>query len=178
MKSNRQLRSSVFAVVCALVVAGGAAAFARGRATGSLLARSGGQPVVKVMLAGAVVRDSQELALDQAGAVYPGETLSWRITSENSGDGAAREYKAVGQIPQGTLLIAGSTVADGQTNVTYSIDNGKNYAAQPLLEEQQADGSVKKVPAPVSLYTQVRYEWQDALTADGKLTAAYKVRVK
>jgi len=28
------------------------------------------------------------------------------------------------------------------------------------------------------MYTQVRYEWADALAAGGKLTAQYKVRVK
>jgi hypothetical protein len=47
-----------------------------------------------------------------------------------------------------------------------------------MVEEKQADGSVKQVPAPVSMYTQVRYEWSDALAGGGKLNASYKVRVK
>jgi hypothetical protein len=37
---------------------------------------------------------------------------------------------------------------------------------------------VKKVPAPVSMYTEVRYEWSDSLAAGGKLSASYKVRVR
>ena len=37
---------------------------------------------------------------------------------------------------------------------------------------------MKTVPAPVSMYTEVRYEWSDALAAGGKLSASYKVRVK
>jgi len=28
-----------------------------------------------------------------------------------------------------------------------------------MIEVKQADGSVKEVPAPVSMYTEVRYEW-------------------
>ncbi|HYY58102.1 MAG TPA: hypothetical protein VE842_12280, partial [Pyrinomonadaceae bacterium] len=74
--------------------------------------------------------------------------------------------------------IAGSATADGAATVVYSIDNGKTYAAEPVVEEKQADGSVKVVPAPTSMYTQVRYEWTDALAGGSKLNASYKVRVK
>jgi hypothetical protein len=37
---------------------------------------------------------------------------------------------------------------------------------------------MKQVAAPVSMYTQVRYEWADPLAAGGKLAASYQVRVK
>ena len=62
--------------------------------------------------------------------------------------------------------------------MTYSIDNGKNFSVQPTIEEKQADGSVKKVPAPASMYTQLRYEWADPLVQGGKVSASYKVRLK
>ncbi len=54
----------------------------------------------------------------------------------------------------------------------------KAVARQPMIEEKQADGSSKRVPAPVSSYTDVRYEWADPLAPGGKLSASYKVRVK
>ncbi|MDQ3584241.1 MAG: hypothetical protein M3407_00555 [Acidobacteriota bacterium] len=177
MKKNRTLRADALALCCALAVAGGAAAFAHGNAGATLKALTA-RPEVKVALNGTVARDGNVIALDKAGAVHPGEVLDWTITSENDGDGAAREYKTVGQIPQGTLLVAGSTVADGAVSVTYSIDGGQTFSAQPVIEEKGADGTVKKVAAPVSIYTQVRYEWSDALAAGGKLNASYKVRVK
>jgi len=47
-----------------------------------------------------------------------------------------------------------------------------------MIEEKQADGSVKRVPAPVSMYTEIRYEWSDPLAQGGKLSLSYKVRVK
>jgi hypothetical protein len=62
--------------------------------------------------------------------------------------------------------------------VTYSIDNGKTYSAAPTIQERQADGSVKQVPAPVAMYTQVRYEWSDPLAANAKNSTTYKVRVR
>jgi uncharacterized repeat protein (TIGR01451 family) len=136
------------------------------------------QPDVRVALAGAVERAGARVALDKAGEVHPGEILAWTITSANEGDGAAREFKTIGQIPAGTVLVANSVTADGAATVTYSIDHGKTFTAQPMVETKQADGTTKRVPAPISMYTQVRYEWSDAFAAGGKLTAAYKVRVK
>jgi hypothetical protein len=86
-------------------------------------------------------------------------------------------YKAVGHIPHGTEFVAGSAKADGASAV-YSIDGGKSYSAQPTIEQKQADGSVKRVPAPLAMYTDIRYEWADPLAQGGKLSASYKVRVK
>ena len=62
--------------------------------------------------------------------------------------------------------------------MTYSIDGGKSFSPQPTVEERQADGTVKRAPAPVSMYTEVRYEWAEPLAAGAKLEASYKVRVK
>ena len=151
-----------------------AAAFAQKQ----LAARAGGHPEVKVMLTGSVARGQETVALDKAGAVHPGEVLDWKVISTNDGDGAASQYKTVAHIPAGTSLVAGSATAEYGAQVSYSIDNGKSFAAQPVIEEKQADGTVKQVPAPVSLYTQVRYEWSDPLAAGSTLTASYKVRVE
>jgi hypothetical protein len=69
-------------------------------------------------------------------------------------------------------------VAEYDAAVTYRIDDGQTFSAQPTLEERQPDGTVKRVPAPVSTYTQVRYEWAEPLQAGKTLAASYKVRVK
>ena len=139
---------------------------------------AGARPDIKVALSGSVEREGKQISLDKAQAVQPGEILSWHITSSNDGDGAARDYKAVGHIPAGTAFVAGSAAGENGSTVTYSIDGGKTFSTQPIVEERQADGTTKRVPAPVSMYTEVRYEWSDALAAGGKLSASYKVRVK
>jgi uncharacterized repeat protein (TIGR01451 family) len=162
-------------VALSLLVLGGAAALAQRQLRS---AAPSGRPVVKVSLSGTVLREQTRLPIEKATTVNPGEILDWTITSENDGNAAAHDYKTIGQIPKGTMLVAGSTTADGSATVAYSIDNGKTFSAQPTIEEKQADGSVKQVPAPVSMYTQVRYEWADPLTEGGKLQASYKVRVK
>ncbi|MCA1628942.1 MAG: hypothetical protein LC785_02915 [Acidobacteria bacterium] len=170
---NKRSRAALLAAV-ALVALGAAAAVAQKQ----LAARATGRPEIKVTLSGAVARGEDSVALDKAGSVHPGEVLDWKITSANEGDGAARQYKTVGHVPQGTSFVAGSATAEYGAEVSYSIDNGKSFAAQPTVEEKQADGTVKRVPAPVSMYTEVRYEWADPLAASSTLTANYKVRVK
>jgi hypothetical protein len=169
---NKRSRAALLAAVA--LVALGAAAVAQKQ----LAARAAGRPEIKVTLSGSVARGQEAVALDKAGSVHPGEVLDWKITSANEGDGAARLYKTVGHVPQGTSFVAGSAAAEYGAQVTYSIDNGKSFVAQPTVEEKQADGTVKRVPAPVSMYTEVRYEWADPLAAGSTLTANYKVRVK
>jgi uncharacterized repeat protein (TIGR01451 family) len=170
MKSKKKIGVLLVAVLTLLVV--GVAGFAQKH-----FMIAGAKPVVAVQLSGAVERDSALIALDKVSAVNSGEILDWTITSENSGNAPALEYKAVGHIPRGSIFIADSVKAEGAKAV-YSIDGGKSYSAQPLIEEKQADGTVKHVPAPVSMYTEVRYEWADPLAQGGKLFASYKVRVK
>jgi uncharacterized repeat protein (TIGR01451 family) len=167
------LRATVALAVVALCGVA-AAGFAGGRPAANTSAR----PEVKVELAGTVEREGASVALDKVETVKPGEILDWHITSKNEGTGAARDYKTVGQIPEGTSFVAGSAAAENGSTVTYSIDGGKTFSTQPIIEQRQPDGTVKKVPAPVAMYTQVRYEWADGLAAGGRLNASYKVRVK
>jgi len=168
---NRRAAAPLLAL-CVVALVGGAA-FAQRQ-----LKAASGRPEVKVELAGSVERGGARLALDKVEHVKPGEILDWQIVSSNDGTGAARDYKAVGHIPTGTVLVAGSASGENGSTVTYSIDGGKTFSTQPIVEERQADGTVKKVAAPVSMYTEVRYEWSDALAPGGKLSASYKVRVK
>jgi uncharacterized repeat protein (TIGR01451 family) len=173
---KKKMTVPVVAALCLLLV-GTVAGFAQ-RQIASARQKSAGQPEVKVKLAGSLKRNDESLTLDKVNAVYPGEVLDWTITSANEGDAPARQYKTIGQIPQGTSFVAGSAVAEYNASVSYSIDGGKNFASQPTIEEKQADGTTKRVPAPSSMYTQVRYEWSDPLAAGSTLSASYKVRVK
>ena len=170
LKKNLGVAPLLAAVLVAVV---GGAAFAQRQFNSAA-----GRPEVKVQLSGSVEREGKSLSLDKVENVKPGEVLDWQIVSSNEGSAEARDYKAVGHIPAGTSLVAGSAAAERGSTVTYSIDGGKTFSTQPIIEEKQPDGSVKKTPAPVSMYTEVRYEWSDALAAGGKLSASYKVRVR
>lgn len=171
LKSKKKLTVLSMAVLTLMVA--GVAGFAQRH----FMLANAARPEVKVQLAGAVERDSKLMPLDKSTVVNPGEILDWTINAENSGNAAALEYKTVGHIPRGTEFVAGSAKADGAKAV-FSIDGGKSYSPQPMIDEKQADGSIKRVPAPSSMYTEIRYEWADPLAQGGKLSASYKVRVK
>jgi uncharacterized repeat protein (TIGR01451 family) len=174
MKKLRKNRATVLVIACALLVAGGAAVFAKTKGVRLLTSR----PEIKINLSGSVHRGQAELSLEKAEAVASGEIVNWNMTSNNVGNGAAQDYKAIGQIPKGTIFVEGSARADGHVRVEYSIDGGKSFTANPTISEKQPDGTMKQQPAPVAMYTQVRYEWTDTLAPGGKLTASYQVRVK
>jgi uncharacterized repeat protein (TIGR01451 family) len=136
------------------------------------------RPLVKLFLTGAIERDSKKIPVEKAGSVTRGEVVSFTINSVNEGSAPAHEYRAVGQIPQGTIFVAGSALGDNTVQVRYSIDGGQEFSPSPTINEKQTDGTIKKVAAPISRYTQVRFEWADPLAAGGKLMASYQVRVK
>lgn len=172
MRTFKKYASSVPVIALCLLVLGSAAAFAQKK----FMILSSARPVVKVMLAGAVERDDARVPVEQASLVKSGEVMDWTITSVNEGNAPANEYKAVGKIPAGTQFVAGSASATGAT-VTYSIDNGKTFSAAPTVAERQSDGTIKQVPAPVSMYHQIRYAWSAPLNQGEKVNATYKVRL-
>ncbi|MFN2515776.1 MAG: hypothetical protein ABR556_06140 [Pyrinomonadaceae bacterium] len=172
-KSKKYVRRLPIVAMCLLIL-GSAAVFAQKK----FMMIHAGRPEVKVLLSATVVRENVKIPVEKASIVKSGEILDWTISSVNEGTAPARDYKAVGKVPTGTEFIAGSVKADGPATVTYSIDNGKSFWAQPTIEEKQPDGSVKRVAAPASMYTQIRYEWADPLNQNSKLDVSYKVRLK
>ena len=195
---SRLLRgtSRVFLAVFGLLLVGGAVAFAQHNATLARILASpvkavalavgrpvvqevaSNRPLVRLFLTGAIERDSKKIPVEKAGPVTPGEVVSFTMSSVNEGSAPAREYRAIGQIPRGATFVAGSALGDRNTQVSYSIDDGQKFSSNPLIDEKQADGTIKKVAAPVSMYTQVRFEWTDPLAAGGTLVASYQVRIK
>lgn len=171
---KKQLKQYILMLLVALaVIAAAAAAIAAGRSHTTTT----GKPEVKVSLAAQVERD-KAVDIEKAGQLVPGEVLTWTITSVNSGSAAAQNYKTVGDIPAGTIFVANSTNGAGKPAVSYSIDGGKTFDTQPMISQKQPDGSTRRIPAPVSLYTQVRFEWMEPLAEGKALTATYQVRVK
>ena len=156
-----------------LFVFGSAAVYAQKYSAGLSAAR----PQIKITLSGTVERNGQNLPVAEAGRVNSGEVLLWTLTSANEGGAAALSHDAVAQIPAGTTFILKSTTSEANASISYSIDGGKTFSAQPMIAERQADGSVKQVAAPISMYTRIRYHWDSQLAVSSERTASYKVRV-
>jgi uncharacterized repeat protein (TIGR01451 family) len=173
MRTIKKYASTLPAVALCLLILGSAAVFAQKK---FMMLRTG-RPAVKIMLSGVVERGDAKVPVEKAALVKSGEIMDWTITSVNEGNAPANEYNAIGEIPAGTQFVPGSANADGPAAITFSIDEGKSFSGTPMVDERQADGSIKKVPAPVSMYNQVRYTWSTPLTEGDKVNATYKVRL-
>ena len=173
--SKNKVGRALITLAALFVLAGGLTALANSEPGKKLL---GFQPAVKITLTGSLNREKKTLTLDKSVAVNSGEVLSWKMVSVNEGNADANNYNAVANVPNGTEYVAGSATGENQPVVTYSIDGGKSFQAQPLVAEKQVDGGIRQVPAPVSSYTQIRFAWGAPLASNQQLTTTYQVRVK
>lgn len=160
---------------CLLLIAGGVTALASTESGKRMLGLS---PVVKVSLTGIVERNKKLYKIGNKEVVNPGEVIRWNLSSVNEGNADAAGFRTTAKIPEGTVFVAGSATGNSSPNVSYSIDGGKTYSPQPTIEERQNDGSVKEVAAPVSMYSNIQFQWDGSLNAGNKLEAFYQVSVK
>ena len=131
-------------------------------------------PLVKVDLSGSVQRNGRTLSLEEAGGVAPGEDITWKVTVSNRGDAAASKVQAVGQIPQGTVYVAGSASGDA-VEIKYSLD-GRAFSERPVIRVVEG-GVVRERPAPPDSYIAVQFTFASVGTGEAK-RAVYHTRVR
>lgn len=165
----------VILVIGLVLLTGGITVLANSETGKQLL---GIRPDVKITLSAKVERDNKLEPIDSRVIVSPGEVIHWNLVSKNEGNANAEGYKTVVKIPEGTKFVGGTAKGEESADVSYSIDNGKTFSEQPMIDEQQVDGTVKQVPAPVSTYTNILFQWDNSLVAGEKLEAEYQVQVK
>jgi uncharacterized repeat protein (TIGR01451 family) len=134
------------------------------------------RPDVRLELHGAVRRGDQLLSVDKANPIGHGEFIVWTIEASNVGDGPANGLVVGGQVASGTQFVGGSASAPG-ARILYSINQGRDFSPQPLIEKKDDKGQIVMVPAPSSLYTNVRFEWSGKLEAEARLSGTYQVEV-
>lgn len=121
----------------------------------------------------------QELTGQQA-QVHPGDEIRYTLKGENTSDRSIKNLVVTQPIPQQmTYVLNSATVATNQgADITYSIDGGKSFVKNPVIEVKKADGTIEKQPAPAELYTHVRLNAGDAIAPQAAINAAYQVQVR
>jgi uncharacterized repeat protein (TIGR01451 family) len=136
-------------------------------------------PSINVKLTGSVSREDQNVALEQAGSVRPGEVITWDIAVANSGGAAARSINVVGDVDDGTTFIPGSATGEGVSGVKYSIEHphdGQTFYARPMVSEQ-VGGEVRERPARPDEIKAVQITFA-VVPANATLKATYRARVR
>jgi uncharacterized repeat protein (TIGR01451 family) len=186
MKRRLSMGLGILAVAVAVPFTNSTPVLANLQQAGEALVQQILQPQVKLALAAekqVVTTDAEGKkvisweALEGKVTVQPGDVIRYTLNSENAGDKPASDLVVTQPIPQRTAFRADSARANG-AQLTYSIDAGQTFSAQPLIEETQPDGSVKMVPAPAEMYTHVQWDYSESLQPLATVRATYEVAVK
>ncbi|MBE9028860.1 DUF11 domain-containing protein [filamentous cyanobacterium LEGE 11480] len=110
--------------------------------------------------------------------VVPGDVLRYTVTGENAGQVAANKLVVTQPIPQKMTYRLDTATDTANANKRYSIDGGKTFTAQPMVEVTLPNGKTEMRPAPATAYTHVRWQFQNHLNPDAAMTASYEVTVR
>jgi uncharacterized repeat protein (TIGR01451 family) len=110
--------------------------------------------------------------------VQPGDRLRFVLNGQNKGDRPAANLVLTQPIPKGTQYTLNTAMSTAATQITYSIDSGKTFVANPTVPVTLANGTVTTQPAPASAYTHVRWTVAQPLVAQANLQATYQVTVR
>lgn len=116
-------------------------------------------------------------ALDNGAVVMPGDVIRYTVNSANIGDLPASNLVVTQPIPQKTVYELGSAKSNNGAEVTYSIDSGKTFVAQPMVAATLENGAVVKRPAPAEAYTHIRWQFGKDLDPAAGVKAIYDVRI-
>jgi uncharacterized repeat protein (TIGR01451 family) len=134
------------------------------------------QQVIQKDAAGKAVKSW--VPADKQVTVKPGDVLKFTVVGHNVGNKAAQNMAITQPIPNGTVLVANTTQASTTANVTYSIDRGQTFVANPMVKVKLANGQTVEQPAPIATYTHVRWQLTNALGANHHVDASYQVAVR
>lgn len=111
--------------------------------------------------------------------VRPGDILRYRLLGKNEGDRPIQNLTLNQPVPQGTVFILKSAKASAaKAQVTYSIDGGRTYSANPTVQVRLPNGKVENRPAPAEAYTHIRWNLPGSLPAKTSVNAEYQVKVR
>lgn len=115
--------------------------------------------------------------LEDGVAVAPGDELRYTIVGQNTGDAPANDLEVTQPIPELMTYKLDSAISEGQAQITYSVDSGETFVAEPKIEVKLPDGTVEERPAPAEAYTHIRWNFT-TVTPEADAIAMYQVRVQ
>jgi uncharacterized repeat protein (TIGR01451 family) len=114
-------------------------------------------------------RDSKEL--------MPGDVVRYRLTFTNVTPHAVKSVVFDNPLPAGLRYQGGTAASDReQVMIQYSIDGGKSYSAQPMIEVE-VDGKRVQRPAPADMYTHIRWSVQGSVLPGAVVHAEFRAQL-
>jgi uncharacterized repeat protein (TIGR01451 family) len=109
--------------------------------------------------------------------LLPGDVVLYRLIFTNTTDTPVRHVEFKDPLPAGLRYVPGSAAADrDDVSISYSIDGGQMYTAQPMIEET-VDGERATRPAPAEMYTHVRWMVTGWVQPGAQVTAEFRAQL-
>ncbi len=151
-------------------------------ATSSALAQISERPQPLVisaqnLMAGDARHDELAALGGDRNALLPGDVVHYRLVFTNTTDTPVRNVEFKDPLPAGLRYVDGSALADrDDVQITYSIDGGRSYSLQPMIEEI-VDGERVSHPAPVEMYTHIRWVVSGWVEPAAEVTAEFRAQL-
>lgn len=116
--------------------------------------------------------------LEGSATVQPGDVLRYVVASENEGEVSAESLVVTQPIAPEMTYVLGSAKGNEIAEITYSIDGGETFVAEPMVEVTLPDGTVEMQPAPAEGYTQVKWNFSKALETTEAVSVHHEVTVE
>jgi uncharacterized repeat protein (TIGR01451 family) len=104
----------------------------------------------------------------------PGAEVIYTSTFRNTGSKPAGNISIVNAVPANTTLVGGSATGEN-TDIAFSADGGKTWAAADKVKVRAADG--KERPAGLTEFTHVRWIYRGELAPGKQGTVGFRVTV-
>ena len=112
-----------------------------------------------------------------ASDLLPGDVVRYELRFTNTTDVPVRNVVFDNPLPAGLRFVVGTASADpGILAVSYSIDGGQSFSAQPMVE-MLVEGERRNVPAPAEMYTHIRWTVQGWVQPGAQVTAEYRAEL-
>ena len=107
-----------------------------------------------------------------ASKVVPGKDVIYTLVFENTGTLPGNDIVIQNPIPEHTVYKA-DTAGGTDTEISYSVDGGNNFASADALTVSGADGSTRQATA--SDYTTIRWKYTRPLPPGEKSSVEFRV---
>lgn len=164
-------RMVLSAVLLSLLSAGGTAAIAAPVANAPIKLTSNVQVEVEVV----GENGKKRIERQPANRVIPGSVVLYTNTFENVSKKSVEGIATTNPIPANTEYQAGSAYGE-DTEITFSVDGGKTYAAPEKLKVKTTDGYERLAKA--TDFTHIRWAYKNSLAAGAIGEVGFRVVIK
>jgi len=125
--------------------------------------------------------DSQHRAAASRGKdasqLMPGDVVRYRLIFTNVTPNPVRRVMFDNPLPAGLRYVAGTATADrDEVSIQYSIDSGKSFSAQPMIETE-VEGKRVQRPASADRYTHIRWSVQGSVLPGATVRAEFRAQL-